>query len=563
MFALGIEFLTGTAVMTSADTRDTAEWPPHPARVFMALVAAHYGTRPLADDGEEALAAWSEERLCLEWLEVQHAPALAYSEVPKEHRRTVVKVYVPVNDTGLPSRPASVKATEMRYALGVMPAFRSRQERNFPAVGLGLENQRNCVHLVWENAELSTQLQPAFERLAAKVIRIGHSSSLTSVWVAEQSLSRQMTLLPSDPRKKGARGSVKLRSIAPGFLADLDQRFNANDIDAFFDLSQKIQNAAGAAAKKKAKEAFKERFDEDWAATLPAPVRRLPSVGTSQSYAPPEDELLPCFSSVFDPELLVLTKLDGRVLGLESTNTLVEALRGTVLTGSESAPPWFTGHREHGEPADKPHLAILPLAFVGGEHADGHVLGMALAFPKAVSSKERAEQLKRVLFDATGSDKDLILKLGHHGTWKLQREDRAPRSRPLSLCSETWTEASTTWASVTPVVLDRHPKLNPADPKEREAWRQEVVGIIRTSCANIGLPSPASIDLDKTSWHRGAPRSRPGPNGMPWLSSKTGSSRQQVHVLLHFDGEVEGPVLIGAGRYRGYGVCKPLGLPPS
>ncbi|RBP38119.1 CRISPR-associated protein Csb2 [Roseimicrobium gellanilyticum] len=562
MFALGIEFLTGTAVMTSADTRDTAEWPPHPARVFMALVAAHYETHPVIDDGREAFAEWSEERLCLEWLEEQSAPALAYSEVPKEHRRTVVKVYVPVNDTGLSSRPASVKASEMRYALGVMPAFRSRQERTFPAVGLGLENQRNCVHLVWNNAELPPVLQPAFKRLAAKVVRIGHSSSLTSVWVAEQSPLPQMALFPSEP-SKGSRGGMKLRSIAPGFLADLDQRFNASDIDAFFELSQKIQTATGAAAKKTAKAAFKERFNEDWAATLSAPVRRLPSVGTSQTYTPPVDDALPCASSVFDPELLVLTKLDGRVLGLESTNMLVEALRGTLLTGSETAPPWFTGHREHGEPAAAPHLAVLPLAFVGGEYADGHVLGMALAFPKAVSSKERAGQLKRVLFDADGADKDVILKLGRHGTWKLQREDRAPRSRPLSLCSETWTEASTIWASVTPVVLDRHPKFDPADPKEREAWRREVTEIIRTSCANIGLPCPASIDLDRTSWHRGAPRARPGPNGMPWLSSKTGNSRQQVHVLLHFDSEVEGPVLIGAGRYRGYGVCKPLGLPPS
>ena len=63
--------------------------------------------------------------------------------------------------------------------------------------------------------------------------------------------------------------------------------------------------------------------------------------------------------------------------------------------------------------------------------------------------------------------------------------------------------------------------------------------------------------------HRGAPRSRPGPNGMPWLPGKSGGARQQVHALLQFDREVEGPVLIGAGRYRGYGLCKPLGFPIS
>ena len=44
MFALGIDFITGVAVMTDAASREKAEWPPHPARVFMALVAAHWPT---------------------------------------------------------------------------------------------------------------------------------------------------------------------------------------------------------------------------------------------------------------------------------------------------------------------------------------------------------------------------------------------------------------------------------------------------------------------------------------------------------------------------------------
>ena len=119
------------------------------------------------------------------------------------------------------------------------------------------------------------------------------------------------------------------------------------------------------------------------------------------------------------------------------------------------------------------------------------------------------------------------------------------------------------WASVTPVVLDRHPKHDPSSARgsEREAWRQEVAESVIESCGRIGLPAPVRIDIDKTSWHRGAPRARPGPGGMPWLSSKTGHAKQQVHVLLEFGCEVQGPVLLGAGRYRGYGLCKPLGYP--
>ena len=40
MFSLGVEFLMGRAMMSRWQNREEAEWPPHPDRVFMALVAA-------------------------------------------------------------------------------------------------------------------------------------------------------------------------------------------------------------------------------------------------------------------------------------------------------------------------------------------------------------------------------------------------------------------------------------------------------------------------------------------------------------------------------------------
>jgi hypothetical protein len=39
---------------------------------------------------------------------------------------------------------------------------------------------------------------------------------------------------------------------------------------------------------------------------------------------------------------------------------------------------------------------------------------------------------------------------------------------------------------------------------------------------------------------------------------KDGSERRHTHAILVFDEPVRGPVLIGAGRYRGYGFCRPL-----
>jgi CRISPR-associated protein Csb2 len=127
---------------------------------------------------------------------------------------------------------------------------------------------------------------------------------------------------------------------------------------------------------------------------------------------------------------------------------------------------------------------------------------------------------------------------------------------------------------VTPVVLDKFPKSDRI--RDRSAWRDEVAGIISTACTRIGLPAPQSIDMDTTSWHRGSPRAvakrrrlrgqssfnaHSGAalgDGFPAYPAKgTHASRPQVHVWLQFAEPVVGPILLGAGRFMGYGLCKP------
>jgi len=48
---IGWQYLTGYAVATDPSSRDRAEWPPHPARVFMALAAAWFETGEDPDEG--------------------------------------------------------------------------------------------------------------------------------------------------------------------------------------------------------------------------------------------------------------------------------------------------------------------------------------------------------------------------------------------------------------------------------------------------------------------------------------------------------------------------------
>jgi CRISPR-associated protein Csb2 len=554
MLAIGIDFITGVAVMTDVASREKAEWPPHPARVFMALAAAHYESKPLEEDGPDATVEWQREREALEWLEAQGAPQMAW---PEPSIRDVVKVYVPVNDAKVPPNPTGVKLSEIRSAIGVMPDQRSRQERTFPAVYVGCDGPRQSVYLSWPAVEPSRSVIASLHALTQKVTRIGHSSSLTQVWISQSETLPLPTHSPDAKAIKSRRG-VQLRVPSAGFVAELDQCFNSDEIDAFFELSAAIAVGKGK-TKEQAKADFEERFGMPWTKATP-PLRQHPSTGRTAHYSPVGEVESPVVSSRFDPEILVLTKQEGPSLGLESTATLTAALRGLLLQDAAGKPEWFTGHTASGVPSTGGHMAIIPLSYVGGEHADGHIMGLALVFPRSVSAADRAACLRVPLFDALKDDRSLTLTLGNLGTWTLLPEER--NLPPLALRGHTWSEASSVWASVTPIVLDRHPKHDRRT--ERQQWRDEVAASITQSCLHQDLPAPMLIDVDKTSWHRGAPRSQPGPGGMPWLPGKENSAtRQQVHVLIQFPCEVEGPLLLGAGRYRGYGLCKPLGSPPK
>lgn len=530
MFAIGIHYLTDYATATSVGSRDEAEWPPHPGRVFMAMVAALYETKPLPGDTNYA-SLWQEEHDTLEWLEGLDAPSLKASE--HFDKRSVVTSYVPVND---------------RLSI---PA--NRQPRTFPKV----RPHDPQVFLIWPKGVPSDSQKHALQRVCEKVTRIGHSSSFVQMWRVPEGEEPNSDLNPVAVAPHGA-GAVHLRITTVGCLRELQQRFNGYTIDRFFDLSLAISKSTGG-AKREAKAEFAAEFGTEWTRSLLPPARLRPMLTLTRPYVRQRPAETVVSRTCFDSDLLILTKQDGPNLGLESTALLTEALRGALLKKcGVTAPEWLTGHRSNGGPSESPHIAILPLAFSGVQYADGHVLGLAIAFPRDVPARERARALRPILFDPRGQPTEIRLTLGKLGVWTLRQEERV--APPLTLRAETWCQVerpSAIWASVTPVVLNRHPKID--SEKNRAAWFSEVAEIVAKSCEHAGLPRPVEIDLDKTAWHQGAPRARPGAGGFPLLQGKPGApARQQVHVWLRFASPVTGPLIIGAGRYRGYGLCKPF-----
>lgn len=255
--------------------------------------------------------------------------------------------------------------------------------------------------------------------------------------------------------------------------------------------------------------------------------------------------------SSFNPHLLTFT-LECEsgplsALDLPAAAVVAERWREALVSCSNDLPApareVVSGHAANGEALQVPHLAFLPLAFVGHPHATGHLLGLALALPRWVDRDTR-----RAVLRAVGRVE--VLRLGRLGVWRLRRDAWA--QPPWNLRPEAWTahpEGATHWATVTPVSFDRHPKA-----KDRAQYQRELSEIIATGCAAIGLPRPREVVVTHVSAHLGVPPA----HVFPRLKRKDGSERRHAHAILVFDEPVVGPVLIGAGRYRGYGVCRPM-----
>ena len=278
----------------------------------------------------------------------------------------------------------------------------------------------------------------------------------------------------------------------------------------------------------------------------PAPRRPVP--GRWQGYARPQPAPPgPAPRSLFDPRLIVLAVTGTRV-SLPATLRLTAALRGLLMRECPVQPPpeWFSGHLSNGRATAAPHLALAPLPFVDARHADGRVMGLALVLPRALSPQEAGRCLEPILHDpATGLPREHRL---FDGDWLACDVELETRQRPpANLDPGTWTRASRVWASVTPVVLNRH-----FDGKDK--W-ERAADSVKDMCEHVGLPRPRDVVLHPVSLVEGAPHARE----FPQLTRKRDGGRQShSHAVLVFDAPVGGPLLVGAGRFRGYGLCRPM-----
>jgi CRISPR-associated protein Csb2 len=287
-------------------------------------------------------------------------------------------------------------------------------------------------------------------------------------------------------------------------------------------------------------EALEAQFDAGrpaWEVARYRAYRRRPSTavaqdGTEAAGLGPE----PVVPSVYTDVLVF--QFSGLRPQAQLAVRLTETFRSAVLRVAHGqAPQVLHGHDAPG----RPHVAFLALPDVGHEHAQGHLLGLAVAVPE-LPQPERTAVLRAVL-GLRRPDVSGVVELSVPGLGMVELLYQPGLVRPWGASPQRWRRGSRRWVSVTPVVLDRYPKRP-----------EQVVDEVRRCLRTVGLPDPVDVQVSIQPLLPGAARLRP--SDLP----KQARGRRFLHVAVTFERQVSGPVLVGAGRYLGVGLFAPVAM---
>lgn len=528
-----VEYLTGVCFAARHDDRSRAEWPPHPDRLYSALVAA--AAEPATSDDADAATAIAEpERAALEWLAGLGPPRLHASDA---RERLSVDVFMPTNphedevwsrtkerDTSKTKRKRATTTTAgtVTYTVkknfdlrSLLPIHRKKAGLPIPAV----VPDHPIVEFVWPtvNPADADQHLPTLRRIAARVGYLGRSRSLVVVGIdlldgaqpSEPDLS--MTLVPD------SHGDRQFRVPTPGRLAYIVDHYTHG----------------GRSGKPDPSPPCRYRIHDD---------------GTNADRP---------LATVFDRLWILRPPPNAPTLPIEATVMLTRRLRAALLDCCDNADAatkaLISGHGEH------PHPAFLALPFVhpAQRHADGSIKGVAIAFPRGTSDDVLAAVaggLSRMR--ANG------LSLTGIGVWRLEQVFAdVPPIRTLD--AQTWLGprgGARVWTTATPMVFGRFPKPNRGGEvgEVLESLRlvspspRDGTTTLADHVVEIAIDRHSPLHGTAPSWHFKAARDRGGkhPAQPP--------ARHIRHVTLRFDRPVCGPLLLGAMRYFGMGLMRPV-----
>jgi CRISPR-associated protein Csb2 len=234
-------------------------------------------------------------------------------------------------------------------------------------------------------------------------------------------------------------------------------------------------------------------------------------------------------------------------------------LRNALLEkhGSKTLPVALSGHRPDGRAADQAHVAFIALPFVGHKHADASIQGCAIAMPRELAASDRETLLR--LIAAWERDR----AIDADGTMELAGDNlpavqfrRVELSAKSTLRPARWCRTARRFVSATPIALDRNPG-NLRSNQHGTAYKASIEAqrFVADACERIGLPRPVSVEISLAPLLPGA---QPVHAFLPWPGRSGRTARVRVHADIHFAEPVRGPVLLGAGRFFGLGLCLPI-----
>lgn len=518
---LRVEFLTGVFMATKHDdpSRSTPEWPPHPDRLYSALVAA--GAEP---DGSGGTSLADAERNALKWLAEQGSPEIRAATA---HLRTTPAVPMPSNphDTEVwkkgsggtrVARPGSDKEW--------LPIHRKKALLPIPAV----IPEEDAAWFKWPKAEPQGHRE-ILKSICARVTCLGRSRSLVRVTI--EGHAPDSTHLP-DPL-----GEFQLRVPARNRLSYLEQKYM-----------------------------------QDGGKPEPSPTRRYRLRQTDLAESTSKAHL-----SVFDRFWVFQPTSGDPSLPIEFTLRATRSLRAALMSQlhemtcdcahwkswehrTNRIPPCMeaqacyakipsvlTGYSRDCRPLEAPHLAFMSLPFVHPiqRHADGAIKGLAILIPRDLGDES---SVLRLLARALSRIQESGVPISGVGRWRL-KETPADVLGLATLDRKTWTRRSRYWTTATPVVFGRFPK--PTNGGEANV----VLDSLRL--AGIDDSNVVEIITDMHASLHGAPPIRYFRPSREHAHSAE-SRVWMRHVTLQFDKPISGPLAIGSLRYFGMGLMRPM-----
>ncbi len=465
MLSIAVEFLHGTFRGDPDGTANTGrlargEWPPSPARLFAALVAADgTGDACRVTDGAE-----------LEWFE-RLPPPVIHADPDPVHQ---------------PLRPRFVVQHRRAPAKGAHQEYVGRSgAASRPGVRVAPRSAR--VVYEWDVTPPNATTLEALRRRAARVGYLGSADSPVRTRVATEQLT--------PPAEAGAfvpdhEGGSLINVAREGDLARWD------------------------------------RLHEQWTVRGASASRsQSPALKHPVAYRSPlSDELRD------EGEVVAWLRLETALSG-RRVSALTTAFKAAVLSRYQELygepPALLHGHGFSGRGYELARYLALP--DVGYPRSRGRIHGLALWLPPGTDPAAC-----RMARDAAF----LVRRLRGRGV-DVAVVPRDDEERPVAAHPDRWLRASRHWATAVPAIHERRRRL---DLAEVARW-----------CEHAGLPAPVAFRSARTPLVTGAidlapvEVNRPGRPALPYS-----------HVEVWFEQATSGPVVIGSGRQRGFGLCVPL-----